>query len=293
MTVFDVCVCGSVNADLVFHVKELPKPGETVESLHHEVRPGGKGANQAVASSRFGSAVCFVGRCGDDEYGGLARTSLEAAGINIETLVVGEGATGMAAVVVAEDAENSIVIAPGQNAMVDSAGSWPVGKVWITQAEVPVAAIEQALRAARSQGALAILNPSPAGIIPPALIREFDLVIVNESEYDEISECMPPLVIRTEGAGGASILPSGTTIPAFAVEAADSTGAGDVFVGAIAAALAMGDELEDAARLAMAAASIAVSEGRGQDGYPSRARAESLMVAAGSEKSSWKEHPRG
>jgi ribokinase len=239
-----VCVVGSVNMDLTFGVDTLPRPGETVlaSSLTHA--PGGKGGNQAVAAARAGAQVQFVGAVGDDPAADQLRAHLLANGVGLEGTIGVPGPSGTAIIVVDAGAENTIVVAPGANAhltLADTAVRTVIADcdVLLTQLEIPVATAVAAARAARSAGAVVVVNASPAGQDPSPLAELAvlaDVVIANESEADEWS-WRPTHLVVTLGARGARYVGADGDfqVPAPAVKAVDTTGAGDVFAGVLAA----------------------------------------------------------
>lgn len=239
-----VCVVGSVNMDTTFAVRALPRPGETVlaSSLTHG--PGGKGGNQAVAAARAGARVQFVGAVGDDAAGERLRAHLGANGVGLDGTVVLSGTSGAAMVVVDARGENIIVVAPGANERlgVDSAHAREaIGacEVLLTQLEIPVTTAVAAARVARSAGAVVVVNASPAGQDPRSLAElatAADVVIANEAEAGEWP-WRPSHFVVTLGARGARYigLDGELTVPAPAVEPVDTTGAGDVFAGVLAA----------------------------------------------------------
>jgi ribokinase len=257
-----VGVCGSLNMDVSGYLAQLPEPGATV--LGHELRyaVGGKGANQAVAASRMGAEVVFVGARGTDDFGLRAASAVAEAGVDIEHLAAVDGPTGVALILVADGGENQIVVIPGANDRVAGPPDGLRADVWLTQAEVPSAAVSATLAAAHRDGSTAIVNPSPSGRLDPALVAHFDIAVVNQGELDQLGGWRPPVVVLTRGAEGVELLPSGERIVALPADAVDTTGAGDAFTGALAAGLAEGMRLPDAARLGVAAAAICV-EGHG------------------------------
>lgn len=239
-----VCVVGSVNLDLSLAVDALPRPGETVLASSLSSAPGGKGGNQAVAAARAGARVQFVGAVGDDAAAARLRTHLESNGVGLDGTVTLAGPSGTAIVVVDADAENTIVVAPGANARLtltdDTARAVVSGcDVLLTQLEIPVPTAAAAARHARSAGAVVMVNASPAGQDPAAL-RELagfaDVVVTNEDEADEWPWRCDHFVV-TLGSRGArySGADGDYTVPAPAVTAVDTTGAGDVFAGVLAA----------------------------------------------------------
>ncbi|OBF82838.1 ribokinase [Mycobacterium sp. 852002-51163_SCH5372311] len=239
-----VCVVGSVNMDLTAHVETLPRPGETVlaSSLTHS--PGGKGGNQAVAAARAGAQVQFVGAVGDDAAAEQLRAHLLANGVGLNGTVTVPGASGTALIVVDAGAENTIVVAPEANGRLilddeEVRAAIADCDVLLTQLEIPVAAALTAARQARSAGAVVMVNASPAGQVSWALAElaaVADVVVVNEAEADEWP-WRPDHLVVTLGARGARYIGADGEfeVPAPAVAPVDTTGAGDVFAGVLAA----------------------------------------------------------
>ncbi|WP_197380109.1 ribokinase [Mycolicibacterium mengxianglii] len=259
-----VCVVGSVNMDVVFEVTRMPNPGETV--LGSEVRwiPGGKGGNQAVAASRAGADVQVVAAIGDDANGAHLREHLADNGVTLDGLITLPGPSGTAAIVVDADGENMIVVAPGANShlTLDSPGLRDLvteADVLLLQLEIPLATALVAARQAKATGATVILNASPGGgdqQVLAQLAAATDVVIVNESERQLWQWPVPHLVI-TRGSRGATHVSADQEfdVPAPAVEAVDTTGAGDVFAGVLAAGWEA--DREHALRRACAAGALA------------------------------------
>ncbi|WP_422746225.1 ribokinase [Mycobacterium sp. WMMD1722] len=259
-----VCVVGSLNADLQFRVRSLPRPGQTVLATSMTAVPGGKGGNQAVAAARAGAQVCLVAAVGEDAAAGELRRHLADNGVDLTAVTTVPGPSGTAVVVVDSAAENTIVVSAGANAHLD-VGSEPVravitaADVVLLQLEIPLPVALDAARTARAAGALVVVNASPAGAAAHdllALSHVADVVVVNESEAGEWHWPVPHLVI-TRGARGASYLGAEERfdVPAPAVNAVDSTGAGDVFAGVLAASWPAGHE--EALRRACVAGALA------------------------------------
>ena len=270
-------MCGSANMDVIAYVPRLPGPGETLRARELRYAPGGKGANQAVAAARLGASVVFQGARGDDAFGAVLAASLRDAHVDDTHFHVVDEPTGVALILVAEGGENQIAVAPGANAAVrppTAAGA----AVWLTQAEIPVESVRGTLDLARTSGATAIVNPSPAGHLPADLIAGFDIAVVNEDEFSALDGDGPPVVIVTLGARGVRILPGGQELEAYAAQPVDTTGAGDALAGALAAGLAEGLGLVDAVRLGMAAAAVCIERPGCQPAMPTRAEAEQRMA---------------
>jgi ribokinase len=259
-----VCVVGSVNLDMVFDVETLPRPGETVLAASARSTPGGKGANQAVAAARAGARVQFVGAVGDDPAATRLRAHLSANGVGTDGLITLPGASGSAVVVVDSAGENAIVVAPGANARLtlDSERLRAIVAdcdVLLLQLEIAVATAAAAAREAHSAGATVVVNASPTGGDPDQLADLAglaDVVVVNEAEADHWVWPVKHLVI-TRGADGATYRSDDEdfTVPAPPVEVVDTSGAGDVFAGVLAADWANG--CDHALRRACAAGALA------------------------------------
>jgi ribokinase len=265
-----VCVVGSVNMDLTFDVDALPRPGETVLASSLTSAPGGKGANQAVAAARAGAHVQLVGALGDDAAAARLRAHLRANGVGLDGTVAVSGPSGTAVIVVDAGAENAIVVAPGANGRLTLAATGAREAiagcdVLLTQLEIPVPTAVAAAREARSTGAVVIVNASPAGQDQSRLAElaaATDVVIANEAEAEDWP-WRPAHLVITLGARGARYLGEDGefAVPAPAVTAVDTTGAGDVFAGVLAASWPRGpgapDERLAALRRACAAGALA------------------------------------
>ncbi|ULE35789.1 ribokinase [Mycobacterium sp. IDR2000157661] len=258
-----VCVVGSLNADLTFSVRALPRPGQTVLASALTSSPGGKGGNQAVAAARAGASVQLVAALGSDAAAEQLRAHLRANDVGMDGVVTLPGPTGAAVILVDAAAENTIVVAPGANGALsvqsdDVRAVIADSDVVLLQLEIPVATAVVAARAARAANAVVIVNASPSGAPPHellALSESADVVVVNEIEAGEWHWPVPHLVI-TRGARGASYLGADERfgVPAPVVKAVDTTGAGDVFAGVLAAGWLDGHET--ALRRACAAAAL-------------------------------------
>ncbi len=261
-----VCVVGSVNMDHVFTVASLPRPGETVMASSVRLHPGGKGGNQAIAAARAGAGVQLVAALGDDPIADQLRTHLSDNGVGLDGLCAVPGPSGSAVIAVDAAGENTIVVAPGANARltVQSGPARAVisdSDVLLMQLEIPVTTAIDAARLARDAGSVVIVNASPSGAAPHELLslaQLADVVVVNEAEARDWHWPVRHLVI-TRGRRGASYLGDDERfdVPAPAVEAVDTTGAGDVFAGVLAAEWPAGHE--DALRRACAAGALATT----------------------------------
>jgi ribokinase len=288
-----VVVVGSVNADLVVSVRQLPRPGETVTGGTFARHGGGKGANQAVAAARLGASVAFVGAVGADELGEEALGQLAAERIDVSTVArLDDIATGVAVIVVDEHGENQIAVASGANAALTGdavaaalARLTPAAReagVVLLGHEVPEEAVLAGADAARAAGWTAILNPAPARPLPAGL--EGVLLTPNADEAHTLTAEHDPEaaaralqqltgapVLVTLGARGALLLADeAERLPAPAVQVVDTTGAGDAVNGALAAELAAGRALREAALFALAAAALSTRAAGAREGMPRR-----------------------
>lgn len=264
---FDVCVVGSANLDLVATATRLPRPGETVAGSSYAEHAGGKGLNQAVAAARAGARVGFVGAIGDDAAGRTLRAALTTAGVDTSAVGVAQGVpTGRALITVDADAENSIVVVAGANATL-TVDEVPPARVVLVQLETPLPSVTVALQLARRSGAITVLNPAPASRLDDDLLRLVDIVVPNEHEVDLLGGVDRLLrsgvvtIVTTRGTQGVSVVrvDDRWEQPPFAVDALDATAAGDSFCGYLAAGLAAGHELRDTVRRAAAAGALATT----------------------------------
>jgi ribokinase len=294
-----VLVFGSANADLVFTTPTLPAPGHTVLGDSWQASPGGKGANQATAAARAGAVTAFAGAVGTDALAEVALSGMVAAGVDLSRLVRVRLATGAAAICVDARGANQISVASGANAAVAAAqvedAALTPATVLLLQMEVPVAEMALLVQRARARGARVILNLAPPAPLPDSLLRQLDLLIVNEHEADWLAgrlEVAPDAaslraalsidVVVTRGELGAEVA-TGEGLhhqPAFRAQAVDTTGAGDCWCGTLAAALDGGATLAEAMRRASAAAAIAVGRPGAAAAMPTAAETEALLTGA-------------
>ncbi len=272
-----VLVVGSANIDVVLRVDRLPGPGETVVAESSTVRGfGGKGANQAVAAALAGARVAMVGRVGDEALGTAYRERLAGFGIDVRRLLPTAGSeTGTAYVTVDGTGENSIVVSAGANAAMTVDDLGPVaelarGDVLLVQCELPARVVAEAVRRAHGRGARVVLNLAPFLPLPADVIALADPVVVNEEEAllfegagrsaaRPADDRAPGSLVVTRGGRGATW--GELQLPAVDVpedEVVDTTGAGDAFCGALAAALAAGHDSHASLGLALAAGADAV-----------------------------------
>lgn len=298
-----VLVVGSLNVDLVVRVARLPRAGETVSGGEFARHGGGKGANQAVAAARFGAHVVFAGAVGEDGLGHDSLAELSAEGIDVSrSLVVPGLPTGVALIVVEQGGENQIAVAPGANAALDGVAVEETlagldeadierlrGGVVLANLEISDEAILAAALFGRQHGMRLVLNPAPARPLAAALVELAPLLVPNEGEAaalagvtgaqaaaEALAAQSGAPVIVTLGAAGALLLDDGEVarVAAPRVAAVDTTGAGDTFCGVLAAALAAGTALPEAAALAARAAAMSVTVAGAREGMPRREQLE-------------------
>jgi ribokinase len=260
-----VVVLGSLNVDLVTEVDRHPRPGETVLALGALHRyAGGKGGNQAVAAAATGVAVAMVGAVGDDDGGQAYLRRLSARGIDVTGVRTLTGqASGQAWITVDADGENAIVVIPGANGEVyapDLSGLGE-GDVLLVQLEIPLPTVARAARAAQERGARVVVNAAPYAALPADVASLADPLVVNEHEALLLADSgvVPSSLLVTFGAAGCDWDGErfdGTPVPS--EEVVDTTGAGDAFCGALAAALAQGFDRVEAVRRGSAAGAAAV-----------------------------------
>ncbi len=289
-----ILVFGSINVDLLMRVPNLPRPGETVLGRDYMLLPGGKGANQALAACRAGAAVKMAGAVGSDDFARRALAALDRAGVDLSLVQRVDRPTGVAAIMVEAGGENLIAVAPGANRLAASADVRPDAvlgpqTILICQMEVPAAENWALLRRARVAGARTMLNLAPAAPIDRARFADIDILVANAAEMATfgtdpaaLAGALGQAVVVTRGAAGSTaFVADGGRIetPALALEnTADTTGAGDTFVGVLAAGLDQGLALAAALRRASAAAGLACQMEGAQTGAPDRAAIDEAVT---------------
>jgi ribokinase len=300
-----VCVVGSTNIDLTFRAARLPKPGETLAGHAFHLGHGGKGANQAVMAARLGARVTMVGKVGRDVFGEGALRNYREQGIDTtHVLIDTERPTGVASIVVDDAAHNCIIVVPGANLGLTpqdvraAATAIEGADVLLCQLEVPIETVTEALRIAKAAGVLTVLNPAPAVPLPDELLRLAGLCVPNENEIElltgqsaasleeaaaaawELLKRGPGTVVVTLGERGAMIADAERAehVPAPRVEAVDSSGAGDAFIGALGMFLAEGVPLREAVQRANAVAALSVTRLGTQASFPARAEVDGLPI---------------
>lgn len=280
-----VIVVGSINQDVTVEVDRLPRPGETLSGRSVTYRLGGKGANQAAAAAHGGAETLFVGAVGSDASGASLRDELASHGVDVAQLLDADTTTGTAFITVSADGENTIVLDAGANGRVgedalDAVDDLGTGDVLVLQGEVPPATNAAAVAAARAAGARVVLNLAPVYDVDDTVLKEVDVLVVNETEAGltagEPAPTSPQealdLAATLIGRGPSSVLitlgkqgsvwadaDGSGALPALDLgPVVDTTGAGDASVGVMAAALAAGYPLSDAVEAGMRAGSTAV-----------------------------------
>ena len=299
----DVFVVGSINQDFVLSVERRPTPGETVTDARLATHNGGKGANQAAAAALLGAGVTFLGRVGDDGFGEPLVRALAEKGVDTNLVEeVPDSSTGTAFITVTPDGENAITVAPGANRRltvedVDAAsGTIGEAKVLVVQMEIPPEVVRRAVEVASANETRVLVNLAPPFEVPQALLEKLDPLVLNEHEAafllgervegvdgalsaaSELADLGPRSVVVTVGEDGA-VFANGTSaehLTAPRVEVVDTTGAGDAFVGALAARLADDAPLEDAVAYAVRAGAAAVTKEGAQGALPTPDVVEAL-----------------
>jgi ribokinase len=298
-----VSVVGSANLDFVFTTERIPLPGETLLALGSERFAGGKGLNQAVAAARAGAVTTFVAALGRDDNGEQLAATIAGASIVDHLVRRVDAATGQAFIVVSAAGENTIIVASGANAGLlhltePDRAAIAASSVLLMQLELPLSVVSEAATIAHSVGTVVILNAAPALELPKELLRTIDYLIVNEHEAcelggsDEVADAslalgaLVPRVVVTLGGDGSVLYDAGVEIArigAYPVEVVDTTGAGDTFCGAFAAATAEGSTFEAAARFATAASALSVQAVGAVPSIPERVRIDAMLAGGGSE----------
>lgn len=288
-----VTIVGSSNVDITALMARLPGPGETVLADSYQLSPGGKGANQALAAQLAGAATEFIGAVGKDSHSEVALGQLEEAGVKTDRVARSNEPTGVAIIQVDSGAENSIAVVSGANSTVTDEAVKAAGAIegiLVLQGEIPASGIKAAMDAATDR---IVLNLAPVIELDRDYLLKANPLVVNEHEAalilaqlegsETISTESEPVIAQklmdhslaslviTLGANGCLVAEQGSQIqqlPAVKVKAVDTTGAGDAFTGAVAARLAKGDNLAQAAEFAGKFAALTVQAHGAQASYP-------------------------
>lgn len=300
-----LAVIGSMNMDLVVHVRSHAKPGETIRGSDTLYSPGGKGANQAVAAARSGAAVTMIGAVGTDAAGRDLIASLQSNGVGIDAIENKEGSSGLAFITVDEAGENIIVLSPGANGTLtpdDLKAVWTSARdcsAVLLQNEIPMETTLAAIAMASEAGKRVYFNPAPAVKLPDEAYARIHCLILNETEAGFIAgteigegeqaemataralvEAGAASVVLTLGSRGAIYADrSGEVlrVDAYAVQPVDTTAAGDTFIGAYASERENGATVEQSLRFASAAAALAVTKHGAQMSIPAKADTEAFV----------------
>ncbi len=288
-----ILVAGSANLDFVVRASHVPAGGETVLGRDFANFPGGKGANQAVAASRAGGAATqMLLGLGQDGAAQVLETSLSEAGVPMHIVRVGDVATGVAFVCLSDTAENAITVAPGANASLKAEHLPTLAGVshLLMQLETPIDTVTAYAQAARAAGVPVVLNAAPAQALPAELLDAVDVLIVNEGELasiagagtvaEALARVKVPTVVVTLGSRGCCARADGVfhLQPAFAVQALDTTAAGDTFCGVFVAALNQGQVLPEALRRASAAGALTCTRLGAQSSIPTMAELDAFLA---------------
>ncbi len=297
-----IYVVGSLNMDMAAALHKFPKAGETVIADSVLLNLGGKGANQATAVAKLGGDCAMVGKVGEDAFGAQMRENLHAFGVRTDSVTCADGPSGTAMIWV-EGGNNRIVVCAGANAKLTEEdvllglASAKAGDILLVQLEVPLAAVECALRVARSKGMVTVLNPAPAAPLPASVYENAEIITPNETETEILTGIVPDCevnialavkkfralgasnVVITLGAQGSAVAVGQeiTLIPAYTVDAVDTTAAGDTFVGAVALKLAAGADLPTAAKFAVAASALKITRRGAASAIPTMAEVEEFV----------------
>ena len=297
----EIVVVGSTMMDMIAYVKRAPSSGETVIGDSFSLGFGGKGANQAVMASRFGAKVKMINTLGDDVFGETTLKNFQDQGIDTKYVNRVSGASGVAPIWVEADGSNRIICVPGTNfamtvPQVQSALS-EISEidVLVGQLEIRQEVTAAAFAAARARGITTILNPAPFAPLSSELVKNSDWIIPNETEFAgldnsgrapdsdevilELAKSLGCKLVVTLGEKGAALVENGKVVRVAApsVNAIDTTGAGDAFVGAFSVGLGLGFEPEKAVKLGCESASLSVTRKGTQSSYPSRQEATQII----------------
>jgi len=300
-----ILVIGSINMDLTTYVPKLPRPGETLRGSSYITVPGGKGSNQAVATTRLGAKTRFIGRVGDDAFGKEVLEIVSGEAVDVSQVIRDpDHGTGLAVICVDESAQNAIIVIPGANGALDMSdverakAQMDEVKVLMLQLEVPVEVSLSAAKIAGEKGIFVVFDPAPAAAIPDEAYSLIDYITPNETETEALVGILPAnpeeaaqaaSILRQRGVQTA-IIKMGAQgayyqgpeeegfMPAFKVNAIDTVAAGDAFNAGLAVALEEGKNLEEAVRWGAAAGAIATTRKGALPAMPFRTELEKLLA---------------
>lgn len=298
-----IFVVGSLNMDLTAVVPHVPKAGETLAAESFIFTPGGKGANQAAAAKRLGGEVSMIGKVGKDAFGAQLKENLASYGVNTACVTEADYATGLAMITVCRK-NNRIVLYGGANRALEAEDideglkSAKAGDILMVQLEVPLAAVEHALKVANRKGMVTILNPAPAVPLPSSVLEKSELIVPNETETQILTGILPDCevnlalavqklqsmgarnIILTLGEKGSAVVVGKeiTLIPAKKVKVVDTTAAGDTYLGALAVRLGEGADLVTAANYATLAAALKITRRGATSAVPSKEEVKAAIA---------------
>lgn len=291
-----IIIIGSSNMDITARVRTLPRPGETIGGGRLSQAGGGKGANQAIAAARLGADVTFVTCVGDDDSGKWMTRNFETDGMDVSKVKISSSPTGTALIFVDDNAENCIAVAPGANEdllpedMDNVKDCIARSSFMLLQLEIPVRTVCRAMELASEAGVKIVLNPAPMTAIPEEMFSRIYIISPNETEAEALTgihieneadarkaaevlmgKGVTNVIVTMGSAGSLVCTPDATEfVPAQKVKAVDTTAAGDVYNGALVAALAEGKSILEAAAFATKASGIAVTRMGAQTSAPYR-----------------------
>lgn len=304
MTTFDILVIGSLNMDLVTRTPYLPKPGETIHGHQFTMVPGGKGANQAAAIAKLGASVAMFGKVGEDAFGENVLASLHSAGVDTSSVIVDpDVTTGIAAILVDDHGENSIVVTAGANHMLSIADIKRIPPLFLTakylvlQLEIPLDVVQYSIEEAKKNDMRVVLNTAPAYHEVNSFLDQVDYLLLNETEAQiytgrnvldladaesavkDLLRMGVPVVVLTIGERGALLgfQNQVTHIETHKVEVVDTTAAGDAFTGGFTVALNKGASLEKAVQYANAVGALTVTRLGAQSSLPTAAEVDLFL----------------
>ncbi len=287
-----IVVVGSINMDLVFRVPRFPRAGETLPGTDFRRFPGGKGANQAVGLARLGGDVRLIGALGRDPYGKELKASLQEEGVDVSRIIETGETTGLAAITLSEDGENSIITIAGANHQVTPEAVLEARELFreawgvLLQLEIPLKTVQTAARLGKENGCKVFLDPAPVTELPDSIYKNIDYLLPNSGELEALLPAEKDNKARAEkllgwgvknlilkkGEEGSSIFSGEGRVdyPAFAVKVVDTTAAGDAFAAALCYSLQTGYPIEKAIIFANAAGGVAATRLGARSSLPFR-----------------------
>jgi ribokinase len=299
-----IVVVGSLNMDLVTYTGRMPVTGETIIGKSFRQIPGGKGANQAAAIAKLGAEVKMIGCVGCDGMGNALLESLQNDGVDVTMVKRLDGiSTGIASITVDSSGNNSIIVVPGANGRLSVEDlqafldAFKNSEIVVAQLEVSMETVSHAIKTAKQLGKLTILNPAPAAELEDELLSNVDILVPNETELELLSgvqihneadleraarllidKGVNELIVTLGSKGCVHFNKCGSkAYPAYKVDAIDTTAAGDSFIGALAAAISEGKNLEEAIRFAAAVGALTVTREGAQSSLPMRKEVEAFI----------------